>query len=172
MPKSKIWLFVFFLFFVSAAQAQGIRRAVWAGAFYEGDPKILSAQIDSFLKNVGNLPSLPAEPSAFISPHAGYIYSGQTAAYAYRLVQEKSYETVILIGPSHHYGFDGCSIYLKGGFETPLGVVAVDDKIATEIAKLTKFSYIAEAHEKGLTKIEGREYNVQDGDIILIKFRN
>ncbi len=148
MPKMNFRVTFLFLLIVCLAQAQGVRKAVWAGAFYERDPRILSAQIENFLKNVSPLPALPTEPSAIISPHAGYIYSGQTAAYGYRLVEGKAYQTVILIGPSHQYGFEGCSIYLEGGFETPIGVMPVDEEIAAEIARKTKFSYVAAAHEK------------------------
>jgi len=148
MSKIRVWLVLSLLLTASVALAQGVRNPVWAGAFYEGDPDILSAQIDRFLHNVSRLPSLPSEVIALISPHAGYIYSGQTAAYAYRLVQGKPYDTVILVGPSHQHGFEGCSIYLKGAFGTPLGIVNVDEEIAAELARLTKFSYIAAAHEK------------------------
>lgn len=148
MSKAKLWFMALFILASSAALPHQVRKAVWAGAFYEGDRQILSAQIDNFFKNVADLPSLQAEVAALICPHAGYVYSGQTAAYGYRLVQEKPYETVILIGPSHQYGFEGCSIFLRGGFETPLGVAEIDEEIAAEIARLTKFSYVAAAHEK------------------------
>lgn len=146
--KIRLWLVIILAFPLTLARAQGLRKAVWAGAFYEGKPELLSAQIDDFLQKATPLPALPGEVVALICPHAGYIYSGQTAAYGYRLVQGKPFETVILIGPSHQHGFEGCSIYLRGGFETPLGVVAVDEEVAAELARLTKFSYVAAAHDK------------------------
>jgi MEMO1 family protein len=141
---------LFFLLLLSAALcwSQGIRKAAWAGAFYENSKDALSARIDGYLKNVRNLPTLSKDPQALICPHAGYIFSGQTAAYAYRLVQGKPYETVIIIGPSHQFGFEGCSIYTKGGFETPLGIAQVDEALAAQIAKSSGFSYIAEAQNK------------------------
>jgi AmmeMemoRadiSam system protein B/AmmeMemoRadiSam system protein A len=148
MNKITLWLAAVFFLSTSFVNAQGLRKAVWAGAFYDEDREVLSAQVDSFLKNVPNLPAFVGEVQALICPHAGYVYSGQTAAYAYRLVQGKSYETVVVIGPSHRYGFDGCSIYLKGGFETPLGVAEVDDDLAALIAKKSGFSYIAAAHKE------------------------
>ena len=147
--KGKKWVaFLGLLFGTTMAWAQDVRRPVWAGSFYDSDKKMLAARIEDYLKKAQNVPPLPAEPLALISPHAGYVYSGQTAAYAYRLVQGKPYETVIVIGPSHQYGFEGCSIYLKGGFETPLGIAAVDEDLAGRIAQLSGFSYIAEAHNK------------------------
>jgi AmmeMemoRadiSam system protein B/AmmeMemoRadiSam system protein A len=148
MKGKKCLVFFMVLFGATLSWAQGIRKPVWAGSFYDPDKKMLSARIENYLKKTQNLPSLSADPLAVISPHAGYVYSGQTAAYAYRLVQGKPYETVIVIGPSHQYGFEGCSIYLKGGLETPLGVAQVDEDLAARIAQLSGFSYIAEAHTK------------------------
>jgi MEMO1 family protein len=132
----------------AAASAQGVRKPVVAGAFYDGDRAALAAQIDAYLGAVKDLPAVPGEVRAIICPHAGYVYSAPTAAYAYRLVQGKSYQTVIIIGTSHQYGFDGASIYLKGAFETPLGTVPVDEELAATIAKASGFSYVAEAHTK------------------------
>ncbi len=148
MNRLMFWLAAFFFLFASFVEAQGLRKAVWAGAFYDKDGDILSAQIADFLKNVKDLPPLAGEPQALICPHAGYTYSGQTAAYAYSLVQGKSYETVVIIGPSHRHGFDGCSIYSKGGFETPLGVAEVDSDLAERIAAKTGFFYISAAHKE------------------------
>ena len=66
-------------------------------------------------------PASRGEIKALIVPHAGYVYSGQTAAYAYSLVKGKPYDTVVIIGPSHRFGFKGCSIYPKGGFPDAAG---------------------------------------------------
>lgn len=130
----------------AAAWAQEVREPAWAGAFYDRDRGRLSAQIDAYLENAKDLPTPANSVRALICPHAGYVYSGQTAAYAYRLVQGKPYETVVIIGVSHRYALDGCSIYLKGGFATPLGVAQVDEALAARIAKASGFSYVAEAH--------------------------
>jgi AmmeMemoRadiSam system protein B/AmmeMemoRadiSam system protein A len=130
----------------AAARAQEVRAPVWAGSFYDNDKARLSAQIDAYLENVKDLPVITDEIKALICPHAGYVYSGQTAAYAYRLVRGKPYETVIIIGVSHRYPLDGLSIYLKGGFATPLGVAQVDEEIAARIAKASGFSYVPQAH--------------------------
>jgi len=130
------------------AGAQGVRKPVVAGAFYDGDKADLAARIDAFLGAVKDLPAVSGEVRAIICPHAGYIYSGPTAAYAYKLVRGKPYESVIIIGTSHQYGLDGASIYLKGAFETPLGAALVDEDLAARIAKASGFSYVEEAHAK------------------------
>lgn len=148
MNSHKLLLFFVVLCAASLSWAEGLRKAVYAGAFYDAKPADLSARIDGYLSGARDLPTPGKEIQALISPHAGYVYSGQTAAHAYRLVQGNPYETVIVIGPSHQVGFDGCSIYLKGGFETPLGIAQVDEALAGEIARASGFSYIAAAHER------------------------
>jgi hypothetical protein len=81
-----------------------------------------------------------------IAPHAGYVYSGWIAAHAYRLVHGKGYDTVIIIGTAHRHGFRGCSIYPRGGYETPLGIAEIDESLASEISKATGFKFIPKAH--------------------------
>lgn len=138
---------VIFFAGVVTASAQGIRPAAWAGQFYERDPEKLSAQIDSFLRNAP-APASAKPVKGIIVPHAGYLYSGQVAAWGYRLVQGRPVDSVVIIGPSHRVGFRGCSIYAKGGFETPLGVAAVDEMLAAEIAEASGYGFVPEAHDR------------------------
>jgi AmmeMemoRadiSam system protein B/AmmeMemoRadiSam system protein A len=135
------------LLFVCAAFGQEVREAVWAGQFYDSDAGQLAARIERFLRNVPPQPDLQGEIKGLIVPHAGYVYSGQTAAYAYSLVKGKPYDTVVIIGPSHRFGFKGCSIYPKGGFRTPLGTAVVDEALAAELMKRAGFKFIPEAHQ-------------------------
>ncbi|MFZ2054094.1 MAG: AmmeMemoRadiSam system protein B [Candidatus Aminicenantales bacterium] len=144
--KTSLYLLLALGIASGAARAQDVRAPVWAGSFYDNDKARLSAQVDAYLENVKDLPVITDEIKALICPHAGYVYSGQTAAYAYRLVRGKPYETVVIIGVSHRYALDGGSIYLKGGFETPLGVAQVDEETAARIAKASGFSYVPQAH--------------------------
>lgn len=148
MRKITLTITLFLCLGVSLSWAQGIRKAVWAGKgkYYTENAEMLSRQIDYFLKNVKKEPFPSENIDAIIAPHAGYPYSGQVAAYAYRLVQGKDYETVIIIAPSHQHGFYGCSIYLKGGYETPLGVVKIDEPLAFELSKASGYKYIPDAH--------------------------
>jgi len=133
---------------VAPAFAQGLREAVWAGQFYDADPARLAAAIDGFLKDLPTAAEVRGDIRALIVPHAGYVFSGRTAAYAYRLVRGMPYETVVIVGPSHRFGFKGCSIYAKGGFRTPLGTAAVDEALASELMKRSGFAFVPEAHEE------------------------
>jgi hypothetical protein len=133
---------------IASARAQGVREPVWAGQFYDADAAHLTAAIDGFLKDLPAAPEVRGDIRAIVVPHAGYVYSGLTAAYAYRLVLGKPYETVVIIGPSHRFGFKGCSIYAKGGFRTPLGTAVVDEALAADLMKRSGFKFIPEAHEE------------------------
>jgi hypothetical protein len=147
--KKKVLIILFSLsLLASFSWPQGVRKPVAAGGFYTDNPELLSRQIDSFLQNAKQPLASAENLIALIAPHAGYAYAGLVAASAYRLAKGKDYETVVIIGPSHHYGFEGCSIYLRGGFETPLGVAAVDESLALELSRASGYGYIPEAHEK------------------------
>jgi AmmeMemoRadiSam system protein B/AmmeMemoRadiSam system protein A len=125
--------------------AQDIRKPVFAGQFYEGDPGRLANQINGFLGAADVKPDPGLRVLALIEPHAGYVYSGPTAAYGYKFVQGRDIDSVIIIGPSHRYGFEGGSVWPKGGFETPLGTAAVDESLAAEFMHETGYRFIPQA---------------------------
>ncbi|MFQ6083888.1 MAG: AmmeMemoRadiSam system protein B [Candidatus Aminicenantia bacterium] len=145
--KKLVALTILSLCILPFSLAQKVRKPVWSGQFYPGEKKILSQMIDEFLEQA-QVPEIKGEIKALIVPHAGYIYSGKIAAHSYRLVKGKNYETVIIIGPSHHYGFNGYSIYPSGYYQTPLGLVKIDEILAQEIIKNSPFKYIPKAHNK------------------------
>ncbi|UCE42439.1 MAG: AmmeMemoRadiSam system protein B [Candidatus Aminicenantes bacterium] len=147
MRKKIVPFVLLILFSVLVSWPQGLRKAQLAGSWYPKDPEALARLIDHFLKNVP-LSSIPSgDILAIIAPHAGYVYSGQVAAYAYKSIQKKNYESVVILAPSHQWGFEGCSIYPNGGYETPFGISQVDAFLAAEISKATGFGFIAQAHQ-------------------------
>ncbi|MBN1223384.1 MAG: AmmeMemoRadiSam system protein B [Candidatus Aminicenantes bacterium] len=147
--KEKTFSVISVLVLLSAfTWAQGIRKPVCAGSWYDQRKEVLSGQLDSFLERA-EIQGVPTDSiMGIVVPHAGYAYSGQVAAHAYRLVQGKDYETVIIVGTSHRFGFNGCSIYLQGGYQTPLGIAEVDEDLAGSLSKSTGFRYIADAHRE------------------------
>lgn len=114
-----------------------IRRSIIAGSWYPGDPSVLKNDITAYFDHVPDT-GIDGEIVGLVAPHAGYMYSGQVAAYAYKLIRDKKYNTVILIGPSHRVAFSGISIYGKGAYETPLGLVPVDEDLAEALLKKCK----------------------------------
>ena len=117
---------------LSCAFAEDIKMLNAAGTFYPADAAELSSKIDALIAKA-NPEQMPGEIFALISPHAGYDFSGGTAAYGYKLIKNKSYKTVVVIGPSHFFGFEGISIYPKGKFSTPLGEVDIDREFSAKL---------------------------------------
>ena len=86
---------------------------------------------------------------ALISPHAGYRFSGQVAAYGYKEIKDSAIQKVILIGASHHVGFKGASVYTTGSFRTPLGDVKINEPLAKKLLDETAdVTFYPAAYEK------------------------
>lgn len=120
------------LFFGVLCYAQDIKQPNVAGSFYPDDAKELSQMVDTFLNNA-KPDNIEGDIFALISPHAGYGFSGATAAFGYKLVQNKAYKTVVVIGPSHSFAFNGVSIYPDGVFHTPLGDLKIDNEFTQKL---------------------------------------
>jgi hypothetical protein len=97
-------------------------------AEFRGDAAEFARRIDAMLAAAA-APAREEAPLAIVSPHAGYVYSGPIAAFAYRAVQGKSYDTVVVIGPSHRDAFTGLSVYDTTRFDTPLGQIPCDREL-------------------------------------------
>lgn len=131
-------ILVVFLNFSIFAKGKGrevdnIRKPVIAGTWYPGDPAQLRSDIEGYLTGTHE-GKIDGKVAGLVAPHAGYVYSGQVAACAYKTVQGSEFDSVIVIGPSHRAYFKGASIYNGEGYETPLGVMPVDTFLAGEIA--------------------------------------
>lgn len=124
-----------------------VRQPAVAGAFYPGERDILAGALDRFLSASGTGPG-DAPPKAVIVPHAGYIYSGQTAAFAYaRLsVGRKSIRRVILLGPVHRMPVRGLALPGVDTFATPLGEVEIDASAIQSLAGMKQIVVSAPAH--------------------------
>ena len=123
------------------------RKATVAGQFYPGRSDELNAQLIKLFADA--VPKKTEDDVlAIISPHAGYVFSGPVAASSFnQLDARKEYHTVFVIGSSHRTMFNGASIYNKGHYETPLGVVKVDLETANLlINKNDVFKYKSDAH--------------------------
>lgn len=112
----------------------GIREPAVSGTFYPSNPDVLRSDLDGYLSKAPD-EKLPGSISGLISPHAGYMYSGQTAAYGYKALSGAHYDTVIVIAPSHQSFFLGTAVYDKGAFRTPLGLVPIDEELSGEMIK-------------------------------------
>lgn len=117
----------------NASDGVGVRQPCVSGQFYPGSAGELQTLIRTYLENASSAP----DPSvkALIVPHAGYPYSGQVAAEAYKTVAGQSYDAVIILGFTHRVPFHGVFVDTHDVYETPLGRVPVDQALAEEIRR-------------------------------------
>ncbi len=149
-----------------------VREARYAGTWYEGDKLKLNQQLEEYMQAASGALCRrtahaqfqePAELNqltedrdllALVSPHAGYMFSGQTAAYAFARAQQKENQAkqkakrVILLGPSHYVGFEGVALSDASIFQTPLGDLPVDQKTVEALADFPLFQYMPDVHKK------------------------
>ena len=157
-----------------------IRKPAVAGAFYEGDPDSLTRQIEWCFKHQlgpGRTPGKlgnKREIKSIIAPHAGYMYSGPIAAHAYlRLAEDGLPDTIVILCPNHTGMGSGVSAVSEGQWETPLGLVDIDQEFSFKLqenASIIDSEPSAHLQEHScevqlpflqyLAKIGGREFKI------------
>ncbi len=143
-----IFILIFLSMMARPVFAQNIKSPNVSGQFYDADPQKLSNALKTYLSSADVIP-IEEDVQIIIAPHAGYVYSGPVAGYSFKAVSQKKFKTIIILAPSHFYGFDGASVWGKGGFQTPLGTVSVDEEFTQRlIAFDPKFSFDSQAYEK------------------------
>jgi MEMO1 family protein len=129
------------------------RRTSVAGSWYPDDPVRLAKEVDRYVAGADVEP-LPRHPRALIAPHAGLMYSGPVAAFAYKAARDRSYGSVVLVGPSHFVPFHGVALWGEGSWDTPYGPVAVDRDLGAAIRTASsEIVDVAAAH--------GREHSLE-----------
>ncbi|KZT56403.1 UPF0103-domain-containing protein [Calocera cornea HHB12733] len=135
----------------------GTRRATHANSWYSGSRSKLDNQLKGWLAAVE--PSEDFAPpikgcKAIIGPHAGYDYSGPTAAWAYKSIDVTGIKRVFLLGPSHHVYLDGCALTTFANYATPLGDLPVDAETTAELKATGKFSSMSSRTDENEHSIE------------------
>jgi AmmeMemoRadiSam system protein B/AmmeMemoRadiSam system protein A len=122
-----------------------VLRSSLAGSWYSADPEALNKQLDSFFhkadsKTIENVVAL-------ILPHAGYRWSGQTAAYGLKTTK-KQYKRIVVIGPSHRIPVeDILSVPRVTHYETPLGQTPLDVEFINKLLKHSLFQNVPQVHK-------------------------
>ena len=121
------------------------RPAAVAGMFYPAETATLERAVTDLLAAA---PAGDAAAKAIIAPHAGYIYSGPTAAHAYRLLEHRRdrIRRVVLVGPAHRVYLQGMALPSVDAFTTPLGDVPIDTKAVQQALELPGVQVSDEAH--------------------------
>ena len=116
-----------------------LRRAAVAGSWYPAAASAIADAVNLDLEAAGAV-AAPGRLVGLVSPHAGLRYSGPVAAYGYGVLRALAEApgsalrgravSVVLVGPSHRAAFDGVALHARGGWETPLGRVPIDEELA------------------------------------------
>lgn len=118
------------------AEERGVRPCAVCGTFYPGNRIELAAAIDRLFSEI------PGQSGdrirGIIAPHAGYLYSGPTAAVAYGRLRGSAYDAVVVVAPSHREYFEGVSVYDGAGYATPLGVVPIDEPLRERLVAASR----------------------------------
>jgi AmmeMemoRadiSam system protein B len=105
--------------------ALAVRPSPLAGRWYDADPDSLARSVDGYL-DAAQLPDLEGEVIAVIAPHAGHVYSGPVAGYAFAAIRGRSPNLVAVVGPMHHPYVEPLITTAYDAYSTPLGDVPVD----------------------------------------------
>ena len=125
-----------------------VRKAAVAGQFYPGDRRALESAVGGFLEK-SEVFQLGTRVVALVAPHAGYMYSGQVAAQAYRQVAGRDINVVAVIAPSHTESFSGSSVFGGGGYETLLGGIPVHRRCVERLASYPTLTISDHGHQGG-----------------------
>jgi MEMO1 family protein len=123
------------------------RQPVAAGRFYSSNKENLNSDITRLYAGCRKTPA-SWNVRAIITPHAGYVFSGQIAAEAFHSIPVNTvYKNIFIIGSSHIMSFDGASVYNSGDYLTPLGKVTVNREIADKLINDNRvFNFPVDAH--------------------------
>lgn len=105
-----------------------VRPSPIAGQWYPADPRRLAAQVDHYIQQA-NLPVLDGEVVAVVTPHAGHIYSGAVAGYAFAAIRDRTPEVVAVISPMHRFYNAPLLTTAHAAYETPLGLIEVSQEL-------------------------------------------
>jgi AmmeMemoRadiSam system protein B len=129
---------------------QSVRQSVIAGSWYPGTEAGLTRTVDDYLARVAAEPLIAGQLIGLICPHAGYAYSGPTAAHAYHQLQGRSIDTVVLMGPSHRAWVGDYAVSVEDAYETPLGLVPLDGEFIAALANRVPLTRVRRDAEHSL----------------------
>jgi MEMO1 family protein len=114
-----------------------VRPSPIAGRWYEGNAKALARSIDEFLDNA-KIPELGGQVVGVVAPHAGHIYSGAVAGYAFSSLRGGQFDLVAVVAPMHHPYYEPLITTSHDAYHTPLGNILVDKDALTELDVILK----------------------------------
>jgi len=114
-----------------------VRPSPIAGTWYEGNAEALARNVDEYLSDA-KLPELDGDVVAVIAPHAGHVYSGSVAGYAFAALRDRKPDLVVVVAPMHQYYSEHLITTSHDAYRTPLGDIPVDKEALNELDALLK----------------------------------
>ena len=130
---------------------EGNRPASKAGTWYKSNPTQLNSELEL---NLSNASKTKPWAKSIIGPHAGFDFSGPTAAWAYVHINPETTTRIFLLGPSHRAYIEGCALPASSIYETPLGNIPVDMDTVMELNATGLFSQLNKKVEEGEHSLE------------------
>lgn len=141
----KRWIsgLIFLLAASTSCLSAGIRAPAVAGTWYPSDPAQLRGRVEELLNAAGPKARLSSHqlPLALVVPHAGWTFSGPTAAAGFACLKGRTWKRVVLIGPSHQARFEGIALSCYDSYQTPLGLLPVDRAAVHALERNSLFRY-------------------------------
>lgn len=115
------------------------RQPVVSGSFYPSGSERLRSELAGYFSSFGR-PDPGVKVRAIIVPHAGYVYSGHTAAAGFAAIPSGAmYDNIFLIGVSHRYAFEGAAVFTSGNLVTPLGSLKVNREVGEQLKRTNRW---------------------------------
>jgi len=151
-----------------------IREPAAAGKFYPLNKEELKEKVEKLLKKA-EVSNNQADLFGLIVPHAGYDFSGLTAAYGFKSINSEI-DTVVIMANSHQEFFEGISVFKEGYYRTPLGKVEIDSELAGKLIESNeKISFRKSAHQNDHVievEIPFLQFLLDDFKIVPVLFGN
>lgn len=126
---------------IRGQESQHDRLPVVAGTFYPASGDKLRNDLQTYFETCAG-PVTNTRVRAVIAPHAGYVYSGHTAAAAFAAIpRDAEYDNIFLIGTSHRYSYEGAAVFTSGNLITPLGTLKVNCELGERLIKETAWFF-------------------------------
>jgi len=129
-----------------------VRKASHAGSWYTSNGTNLNKQLNEWLQKAEIVNGSAVR--ALICPHAGYSYSGPTAAWSYKNMDKSKIKRVFVLGPSHHAYLTTCALSLMDEYETPLGNIPLDLEVIKELESTGEFDKMKKSVDEAEHSIE------------------
>jgi AmmeMemoRadiSam system protein B len=119
-----------------------VRPSPIAGKWYTGEPAQLRREVDGYLAQA-EIPELDGEVVAVVAPHAGHVYSGATAGYAFKPVLGMKFDLVIIASPYHDYHPGVVLTSAHEAYSTPLGPILINRSAVIRFSQILEESSIS-----------------------------